>query len=288
VAQPYDLARMELGGLHSVLERQTLRCYATSQRLTLNLVERYRKQHKMRLPVHRLLPLFALTVPGASAGLDTGALTLDGNVIVYQAHSGTDPAAFAAFLMGAPLVDFGTVSFVKPLVASSYTGSPTTPANLADPTIAIHGALFPAGGQTPENPANAGAPPVLVDVSGLNGAHSANRLDFTGFFSVNFPLLQPISRFGWWTTPNGVSTGITFPANPGDFVAFAFSSSVLHEVELFQGGPRTIDDFGYARDNALPIGASSIVSEPAPWTLVAFGCACIVILRRALAGPSSR
>lgn len=275
----------------------------------------------MRLPIYRLLLSVTLTVPGATAGLITGTVTLDGNVIQYQAYSGTDPAAFAAFLLGAQLVDFETVAGVTPLVASSYTTTATTAANLVDPTVAINGAFFSAGGQTPGNPANGGAPAVLVNVSALNGAHSGNNvlgpttqgdptspLDFNGFFSINFPLLQPISRFGWWTNPNGgpvafpphlntfdangmlvdLSTGITFTANPGDFVAFAFSSGVLNEVELFQGGPATIDDFVYARDETLPIGASSSVPEPAPWVLVAFGGACIVILKRSLSAPVSR
>lgn len=270
---------------------------------------------KLRLLLYRSLFLLVLIAPDVTAGLITGTVTLDGNVIQYQAYSGTDPAAFAAFLLGAQQVDFESVSGVTPLAVAAYTGSPTTPANLVDPTIAINGAFFSAGGQTPGNPANGGAPAVLVDVSALNGAHSGNNvlgpttqgdptnpLDFTGFFSVNFPLLQPISRFGWWTNPNGgpvsfpphlntfdsggmlvdLSTGIAFTANPGDFVAFAFSSSVLNEVELFQGGPATLDDFVYARDNTLPFATSS-VPEPAPWALLAFGFTGIVIFKRSLA-----
>lgn len=270
---------------------------------------------KLRLLIYRSLFLLALIAPNVTAGLITGTVTLDGNVIQYQAYSGTDPAAFTAFLLGAQLVDFESVSGVTPLAVAAYTGSPTAPSNLVDPTIAINGAFFSAGGQTPGNPANGGAPAVLVDVSALNGAHSGNNvlgptaqgdptnpLDFSGFFSVNFPLLQPISRFGWWTNPNGgavsfpphlntfdsggtlvdLSTGIAFTANPGDFVAFAFSSSVLNEVELFQGGPATLDDFVYARDNTLPFSTSS-VPEPAPWVLLAFGGTCIVIFRRSVA-----
>jgi hypothetical protein len=270
---------------------------------------------KLRLLIYRSLFLLVLVAPNVTAGLITGTVTLDGNTIQYQAYSGTDPAAFAAFLLGAQLVDFESVSGVTPLAVTAYTASPTAAANLVDPTIALGGAFFSAGGQTPGNPANGGAPAVLVDVSALNGAHSGKNvlgptaqgdpttpLDFNGFFSVNFPLLQPISRFGWWTNPDGgkvafpphlntfdsngmlvdLSAGIAFTANPGDFVAFAFSSSVLNEVELFQGGPATMDDFVYARDNKLPIGASTSVPEPAPWTLLAFGSTCIVIFRRSL------
>ena len=59
-----------------------------------------------------------------------------------------------------------------------------------------------------------------------------------------------------------LSSGITFTASPGDFVAFAFDSSVIKEVELFQGGPMTVDDFTFASDNALPFGGSSSVPEP--------------------------
>jgi hypothetical protein len=258
--------------------------------------------------------LFLLLAPQVTAGLITGSVTFNGNVIQYQAYSGTDPAVFAAFLSGALLVDFETVSGVTPLPVMSYTGSPTAAANLIDPKVAINGAFFSAGGQTPGNPANGGAPGVLVDVSALNGAHSGKNvlgptaqgdpttpLDFNGFVSVNFPLLQPISRFGWWTNPNGggvafpphlnaidsggnlvdLSAGINFTALKGDFVAFAFSASVLNEVEVFQGGPMTVDDFVYARDNALPLaGGTTTVPEPASWALFAAGAAAICLRRR--------
>jgi hypothetical protein len=152
-----------------------------------------------------------------------------------------------------------------------------------------------------------------VDVSSLNGAHSGNNafapttqgdpttpLDFNGFVSVDFPLAQPISRFGWWTNPQGgnvafpphlntfdaggnlvdLSSGITFTANPGDFVAFAFSNSVINEVELFQTGPMTIDDFTYARDNTLPLGTgATTVPEPASWVFLALGGATIFLFK---------
>jgi len=241
----------------------------------------------------------------------TGTVTLDGNVIHYQAFTGTDPTAFAQFLAGAQLVDFETVSGLTPLVVSAYTGSPTAAANLTDPTQAINGAFFSAGGQTPGKPENGGAPAVLVDVSSLNGAHSGKNvlapttqgdpttpLDFTGFISINFPGAQPISRFGWWTNPNGgavafaphinaldagsnlvdLSSGITpFTANAGEFVAFAFDKSVVNEVELFQGAPMTIDDFVYARDNTLPFGTTSTVPEPTSSFLMFTGIAAVAI-----------
>ena len=270
--------------------------------------------------MYRFGLLFVAVLSCARAGLITGTVTFNGNVIQYQAFSGTDPAAFNAFLAGAQLTDFETVSGVTPLVVTSYTGAPTTAANLIDPTVAINGAFFSAGGQTPGKPENGGAPAVLVDVSSLNGAHSGKNvlaptaqgdpttpLDFNGFISVNFPLAQPISRFGWWTNPQGgkvnfpphlnaidsggmlvdLSNGITFTANPGDFVAFAFSQSVLNEVELFQAGPMTIDDFAYARDNTLPFGTTSTVPEPASWVLLASGGAAIAVVRL-LAGAARR
>ena len=119
---------------------------------------------------------------------------------------------------------------------------------------------------------------------------------------MDFPPAEPLSRFGWWTNQIGgmsitrqqvdtfdsggnlvdLSSGITFTANAGDFVAFAFSASVINEVELFQTGPMTIDDFAYARDNALPFTTSSTVPEPASWLLMAAGCASILILRRTI------
>jgi hypothetical protein len=261
--------------------------------------------------MYRFVFLLVATLSYATAGLITGTVTLDGNVIHYQAFSGTDPAAFAQFLAGAQLVDFESVSGVTPLVVTAYTGSPTAPANLIDPTKAINGAFFSAGGQTPGKPENGGTPAVLLDVSSLNGAHSGSNvlgptaqgepttpLDFTGFFSVNFPLAQAISRFGWWTNPDGgavafpphmntfdsggnlvdLSNGIAFTANRGDFVAFAFDKSVVNEVELFQGAPMTIDDFTYARDNTLPFGTSSSVPEPASWFLVLSGSASVAIV----------
>ena len=74
-----------------------------------------------------------------------------------------------------------------------------------------------------------------------------------------------------------LSSGIAFTANPGEFVAFAFDKSVVNEVELFQGAPMTIDDFAYARDNALPFGTSSI-PEPTSWFLVLSGSASVAIV----------
>jgi hypothetical protein len=246
---------------------------------------------KPPLPIIRFVFLLVATISYAAAGLITGTVTLDGNVIHYQAFSGNDPSVFAQFLAGAQLVDFETVSGVTPLPVTSYTGSPTAAANLIDPTQAIDGAFFSAGGQTPGKPENGGAPAVLVDVSSLNGAH------FTGFFSINFPLAQPISRFGWWTNPGGggvafpphinaidsggnlvdLSNGIAFTANPGDFVAFAFDKSVVNEVELFQGAPMTIDDFTYARDTKLPLGTTTI-PEPSSWFLMLSGSASLAIV----------
>ena len=265
---------------------------------------------KLTASMCRFVFLFVAILSCATAGIISGTVTLDGNVIHYQAFSGSDPAAFAQFLTGATLVDFESVSGVTPLAVTSYTGSPTAPANLIDPTNAINGAFFSAGGQTPGKPENGGAPAVLLDVSSLNGAHSGNNvlgptaqgdpdspLDFNGFFSVNFPLAQPISRFGWWTNPQGgavafpphintfdasgnlvdLSTGIAFTANPGDFVAFAFDKSVINEVELFQGGPMTMDDFTYARDNTLPFSATT-VPEPASWFLLLSAGASVAIV----------
>ena len=256
-------------------------------------------------------------VSSATAGLITGTVTLDGSVIHYQAYSGTSAAIFQDFLQGANLVDFETVSGVTPEVVNSYNSTTTTPANLIDPTKAINGAFFSAGGQTPGNPANGGNPGALVDVSGLNGAHSGKNvfgptaqgdptepLDFqNGFVSVDFPLNQRISRFGWWTNPNGgavafaphmntfdagnnlvdLSSGIAFTANAGDFVAFAFDSSVVNELELFQGGPMTVDDFTYARDNALPLaGAGTSTPEPTPlaFSILGGAMALPLLLRR--------
>jgi hypothetical protein len=244
------------------------------------------------------------------AGTITGTVTLDGNVIHYQAYSGTDPTAFQQFLNGGTLTDFENVSGVTPLTVTAYNGTPTTAANLVDPKTAINGAFFSAGGQTPGNPANGGNPAALANVSSLNGAHSGtnvlaptaqgdptNPIDFNGFFSVNFDSSTPISRFGWWSNPNGgkvpfaphintfdsggmltdLSSGISFTANPGDFVAFAFDKSVIDEVELFQTGPETLDDFVYARDNALPIGGSTTATpEPVSAALLILGGALCV------------
>jgi len=264
--------------------------------------------------------LFLAALAICQAGLITGTVTFNGQTIQYQAFNGTDPTAFAAFLANAQLTDFENVSGVTPLAVTAYTTTPTAAANLIDPTIAINGAFFSAGGQTPGKPENGGAPGVLVDVSSLNGAHSGKNvlgpttqgdpttpLDFNGFISINFPLAQPISRFGWWTNPQGgtvnfpphmnaidsggnlvdLSSGITFTASPGEFVAFAFSQSVVNEVELFQTGPMTVDDFVYARDNTLPFGTTGTVPEPASWILLASGGVCLVIVR-SLIGAARR
>jgi hypothetical protein len=245
---------------------------------------------------YRVLLLGAAVVSTALATVTTGTVTLDGNTIHYQAFSGTSATDFQQFLNGATLVDFENIPGITPLPVNAYTsGTPTTAANLTDPTKSVNGAFLSAGGQTPGNPANGGTPAAIINVSSLNGAHSGNNvlaptaqgdpdlpLNFGGFISINFAGNQPISRFGWWTNPQGgnvafpphmntfdasnslvdLSSGITFTASPGDFVAFAFDSSVIKEVELFQGGPMTVDDFTFASDNALPFGGSSSVPEP--------------------------
>jgi hypothetical protein len=250
----------------------------------------------VRKTAYNMVLLAAGAVSAAFATVTTGTVTLDGNVIQYQAFSGTSASDFQKFLAGATLVDFENISGITPLSISAYTsGTPTTAANLTDPTKSVSGAFLSAGGQTPGNPANGGTPAAVVNVSSLNGAHSGTNvlaptaqgdptspLDFGGFISINFPGNQPISRFGWWTNPQGgnvafpphmntfdasnslvdLSSGITFTASPRDFVAFAFSASVIKEVELFQGGPMTVDDFTFARDNTLPFGGSSTVPEP--------------------------
>jgi hypothetical protein len=267
------------------------------------------------LAAYRLLLFGTIAVSTVSAALTTGTVTLDGNTIHYEAYSGTSASDFQKFLNGATLVDFENVSGVTPLAVNSYTsGVPTNAANLTDPTKSVNGAYLSAGGQTPGNPANGGAPAVVVNVSSLNGAHSGNNvlapttqgdptspLDFTGFISINFNGNQPISRFGWWTNPQGgnvtfaphmntfdsgnnlvdLSSGISYSAAPGDFVAFAFDSSVVDEVELFQNGPMTVDDFTFARDNALPF-ASSTSSTPEP------ASECLVLAAAVLAVPLFR
>jgi hypothetical protein len=229
-------------------------------------------------------------------------VTLDGNIIHYQAFSGTSATDFQNFLTGATLVDFENISGITPLPVTAYTtGTPTTAANLTDPTKSVNGAFLSAGGQTPGNPAKGGTPAAIVDVSALNGAHSGTNvlaptaqgdpalpLDFGGFISINFASNEPISRFGWWTNPQGgtvafpphmntfdagnnlidLSSGITFTASPGDFVAFALDASVIKEVELFQGAPMTVDDFTFASDNKLPFGGSSSVPEPGSASLL--------------------
>jgi len=245
---------------------------------------------------YKVVLLGAVVVSTAWATLATGTVTLNGNTIQYQAFSGNSATDFQQFLTGATLVNFESISGITPLTVNAYTsGTPTTAANLTNPTQSVSGAFLSAGGQTPGNPANGGSPAAVINVSSLNGAHSGTNvlaptaqgdptspLEFSGFISINFAGDQPISRFGWWTNPQGgnvtfpphintfdasnslvdLSSGISFTATRGDFVAFAFSSSVIKEVELFQGGPMTVDDFTFARDNALPFGGASSVPEP--------------------------
>jgi hypothetical protein len=265
---------------------------------------------------YKVVLLGVVVVSTALASVTTGTVTLDGNTIHYQAFSGTSVSDFQKFLTGATLVDFENISGITPLTVNAYTsGTPTSAANLTDPTKSVSGAFLSAGGQTPGNPANGGAPAAIIDVSSLNGAHSgsnvlaptaqgdpASPLDFNGFISINFPGDQPISRFGWWTNPQGgnvafpphmntfdasnslvdLSTGITFTASPGDFVAFAFDSSVIKEVELFQGGPMTVDDFTFARDNALPFGSSSVPEPSSANLLLAAAALGLVLLPKAI------
>ncbi|MFL6417129.1 MAG: hypothetical protein ACJ74Y_15815 [Bryobacteraceae bacterium] len=260
----------------------------------------------MHHSAYKVVLLAAVVVSTASATVVTGTVTLNGSAIQYQAFNGTSAADLTQFLAGATLINFDNISGITPLTVTAYTnGTATSAANLTNPTQSVSGAFLSAGGQTPGNPANGGTPAAIINVSSLNGAHSgtdvlaptaqgdpAMPLAFNGFISINFANDQPISRFGWWTNPQGgnvtfaphintfdssnmlvdLSTGITFTAAPGQFVAFAFSSSVIKEVELFQTGPMTVDDFTFARDNALPFGATSTVPEPGPaYLLLAAG-----------------
>jgi PEP-CTERM motif len=266
---------------------------------------------------YKVVLLAAVTVSAALATVVTGTVTLDGKTLHYQAFNGTSASDSAQFLTGATLVDFENISGITPLAVNAYTsGTPTTAANLTDPTKSVNGAFLSAGGQTPGNPANGGTPAALIDVSSLSGAHSGSNvlaptaqgdptspLDFNGFISINFPGDQPISRFGWWTNPQGgnvafpphmntfdasnmlvdLSTGISFTASPGEFVAFAFDSSVVKEVELFQGGPMTVDDFTFARDNKLPFGNPSSVPEPSSaYLLLAAAGVGLSVVRKAI------
>jgi hypothetical protein len=267
---------------------------------------------------YKVVLLAAGVVSTASATVVTGTVTLNGSTIQYQAFNGTSAADFAQFQAGATLVNFDNIPGITPLTVNTYTsGTATTAANLTNPTQSVSGAFLSAGGQTPGNPANGGTPAAVINVSSLNGAHSGSNvlaptaqgdpampLDFNGFISINFASNQPISRFGWWTNPQGgnvgfaphintfdasntlvdLSTGITFTAAPGEFVAFAFSSSVIREVELFQTGPMTVDDFTFARDNSLPFGGASTVPEPGSvyLLLAAAGTLGLPALRKAI------
>jgi hypothetical protein len=265
---------------------------------------------------YKVMLLAAAVVSTAFATVTTGTVTLDGNIIHYQAFHGTSATDFQTFLVGATLVDFENISGITPLPISAYTiGTPTTAANLTDPTKSVSGAFLSAGGQTPGNPANGGTPAALVNVSSLNGAHSGSNvlaptaqgdptspLDFGGFISINFPGNQPISRFGWWTNPQGgnvafpphintfdasnmlvdLSSGISFTASPGEFVAFAFDASVIKEVELFQAAPMTVDDFTFARDNALPFGTSSVPEPGSGYLLLAAAAFGLSAIRKAI------
>jgi hypothetical protein len=76
-------------------------------------------------------------------------------------------------------------------------------------------------------------------------------------------------------------SGITFTASAGEFVAFAFDSSVVKEVELFQGGPMTVDDFTFASDNKLPFGAST-VPEPSSSALMLAAIALGLFVKRVI------
>ena len=42
--------------------------------------------------------------------------------------------------------------------------------------------------------------------------------------------------------------------------------------------PMTIDDFAYARDNALPFGTSTSIPEPSSWFLMLSGSASLAIV----------
>jgi len=266
---------------------------------------------------YKVVLLAAVVASTASATVVTGTVTLNGSAIQYQAFNGTSAADFTQFLAGATLVNFENISGITPLSVTAYTnGTATSAANLTNPTQSVSGAFLSAGGQTPGNPANGGTPAAVINVSSLNGAHSGTNvlaptaqgdpampLAFNGFISINFANDQPISRFGWWTNPQGgnvtfaphintfdssntlvdLSTGITFTAAPGEFVAFAFSSSVVKEVELFQTGPMTVDDFTFARDNALPFGAASTVPEPGSAYLLLAAGVVFGVIRKAAA-----
>ena len=67
----------------------------------VHISERREVSEMAKTVYYRSMFLLVAVATSARAGLITGTVTLDGNTIQYQAYSGTDASAFAAFLQGA-------------------------------------------------------------------------------------------------------------------------------------------------------------------------------------------
>jgi hypothetical protein len=206
----------------------------------------------------------------AKAGTVSGSFLFDGSPLNYVFFSGNSEAVFNNFRTGGTLVDFENVAGTVPLTVTSLTQTPTAANNRPDPRVAINGAFFSTGGQSPGDPAGGGSPfsAVLVRPQGIAGVgpHSGQNVLGTsqtadetawypdqGFFSVGFDATNDPnavrSRVGWWThseifalptihlrdsagnNEQLSSNFVNFTANAGDFVFFAFDRPVIQEIE---------------------------------------------------------
>jgi hypothetical protein len=73
---------------------------------------------------------------------------------------------------------------------------------------------------------------------------------------------------------------LRFRLRRGSSFAFAFDASVVKEVELFQGGPITVDDFTFASDNKLPFGASAVPEPSSSYLMLAAAALGLLLVGR--------
>jgi hypothetical protein len=270
-----------------------------------------------------LLAVTCLLAVQAQAATQTGSFTFDGLPVHYLVFTGNDESFFQNFKAGGTLTDFENVPGVAPFQATDYTNKTVAANNFVSPIAALNGIFYSSGGQSPGNPANSNnaAPTVLVQLNGIQGAHSGSNVlapsDFgltdvkfsESFFSFGVQSADKFSRIGWWTnplmstaagTPNvhavhsgnvdddaflqdlGISVGI----QPGDFFAIAFDKPIIQEVEFATAKDHyTLDDVVYSRDNKVTFG---VVPEPSSWMLLTAGLGLLFLRREAVARRSSQ
>jgi len=266
-----------------------------------------------------LIAVSCLTVAQGRAAVQTGSFSFDAQTVHYQFFTGKDPAFFQSFATGATLTNFETVNRVTPFNATSYDNKVVLPVNFVPPKVAVNGIFYSGGGQTPGNPANPAGTPfntVLVNLDGIQGAHSGTHVlapsDFEGteakftggFFSfgvqtANGQSANALSRIGWWTNPL-MSAAATTPnihlldntgVDHGNFLVDTLGITtkvqpgdffaIAFDKPILQEAEFVVVDHATIDDVVYARDNSvAFVPEPSSWLLLASGMGLLMVLAR--------